>query len=233
MTMSSSAIRSSTVNSPWSATISVRRSSPNCSTTSAISSLRMVIRLGARGEDALELLDRGADLLQLGLQLLDLEAGELGEAHVEDRVALLLAQAEPLPELGIRLGRVVRAPDDLDHLVDVVDGDLEALEDVLPRLRGVEVELGAADDDLVAVLDVVLEHLLQVHDLGRALVERQHDHAEGGLHRGVLVELVQHHVGDGIALELDDHPHAVLVGLVVHPADALDLLLASPARRWP
>ena len=60
---------------------------------------------------------------------------------------------------------------------------------------------------------------------GRAVVERQHDHAEGGLHRGVLVELVQHDVGDGVALELDDDPHAVLVGLVVDPADALDLLL--------
>ena len=155
------------------------------------------------------------DLLQLGLELLDLEAGELGQPHVEDRVALLLAEAEPLPQLGVGLGRVLRAPDDLDDLVDVVDRDLEAFEDVLPGLGGVEVELGPPDDDLVPVLDEALEQLLQVHDLGGALVERQHDHAEGGLHRGVLVELVQHHVGDGVALQLDDDPHAVLVGLVV------------------
>ena len=72
------------------------------------------------------------DLLELGLQLLDLEAGELGEAHVEDRLGLLLAQLEPLPELRVGLGGVLGAADDLDHLVDVVDGDLEALEDVLP-----------------------------------------------------------------------------------------------------
>ena len=164
----------------------------------------------------LQVLDRGPDFLELGLQLVDLEAGELGEPHVEDRVALLLAEPEPLAQLGVGLGRVVRAADDLDHLVDVVDGDLEALEDVLPGLRGIEVELGPPDDDLVAVLDVVLEQLLEVHHLRRALVERQHDHAEGGLHRGVLVELVQHHVGDRVALEVDDDPHAVLVGLVVH-----------------
>ena len=52
---------------------------------------------------------------------------------------------------------------------------------------------------------------------GAPLIQGEHDDAEGGLHRGVLVELVQHDVGDGVALELDDHPHAVLVGLVVAP----------------
>ena len=55
--------------------------------------------------------------------------------------------------------------DDLDHLVDVVDGDLEAFEDVLALERLVELELRAADDDLVAVRDVVLEHFLERHDL--------------------------------------------------------------------
>ena len=60
---------------------------------------------------------------------------------------------------------------------------------------------------------------------GAPFVERQHDHAEGGLHRGVLVQLVQHHVGNRVALELDDDPHAVLVGLVVDAADPLELLL--------
>ena len=171
--------------------------------------------LGLGGQDALQLLDRGAHLLQLGLQLLDLEPGELGQPHVENGVALLLAEAEPLAEPGIGLGGVVRPADDLDHLVDVVDGDLEAIQDVLPGLRRVEIELGAPGDDLVPVIDEVLEQLLQVHDLRRAIAERQHDHPEGGLHLGVLVELVQHDIGNGVALELDDDPHAVLVGLVV------------------
>ena len=90
---------------------------------------RHPLRLGR--EDALQLLDRGPDFLELGLQLLDLEAGELGQPHVEDRVGLLLAQLEPLPEPGVGLGRVLGAADDLDDLVDVVDGDLEAFEDVL------------------------------------------------------------------------------------------------------
>src|SRR3954471_17681087 len=186
--------------------------------------------LGLAGQDALELLDHPSDLLELGLQLLDLEAGQLGQPHVEDGVALLLAQPEPLAQPGVGLGRVLRTADDLDHLVDVVDGDLEALEDVLPGFRRGQLELGPADDDVVPVLDVALEQLLQVHHLRHALVQGEHDHAEGGLHGGVLVELVQHHVGDGVALEIDDHPHAVLVRLVVHPADPVDLLVRRQLR---
>ncbi len=189
------------------------------------------LRLG--GQDALQLLDRGAHLLQLGVQLFDLEPGELGQAHVEDGIALLLAEAEPLPQLRVGLGRVLRLPDDLDDLVDVVDRDLEAVEDVLPSLRRVEIELGPPDDDLVPVVDEVLEQLLQVHDLGGAVGERQHDHAEGGLHLGVLVELVQHDVGNGVALQLDDDPHALLVGLVIDVRRSPRSSSRSPARRSP
>ena len=50
-----------------------------------------------------------------------------------------------------------RLADRLDHRVEVVEGDLEALEDVGPGARLAEVELGPAPDDLAAVVDVVLE----------------------------------------------------------------------------
>ena len=43
---------------------------------------------------------------------------------------------------------------------------------------------------------------------------------------GVLVQLVQHHARNRIALELDDDAHSVLVGLVAQVGDALELLVA-------
>ena len=165
-TISSSAIRSSIVNSPSSLVISVRRSSPYFL---AIVGELVLEHLHAacpstRGARCSSLIER-ADFLQLLLQLLDLEAGELGEAHVEDRLGLPLGELEPLLQLRARRRRVLGRADELDHRVDVVDGDLEAFEDVLALERLVEVELRAADDDLVAVRDVVLEHLLERHHL--------------------------------------------------------------------
>ena len=47
-----------------------------------------------------------------------------------------------------------------------------------------------------------------------------------GLQRREAVELVQHHVGHGVALELDHDAIAVAVGFVAQVGDALDLLLA-------
>ena len=98
--------------------------------------------------------------------------------------------------------------------------------------RLVELELRAADDDLVPVRDVVLEHFLERHDLRHELPrrrvghEREHDDAERRLHLRVLVQLVEHDARDGVALQLDDDAHAVAVGLVAQVADALELLVA-------
>jgi hypothetical protein len=42
---------------------------------------------------------------------------------------------------------------------------------------------------------------------------------------GVLVQVVEHHLGHFPAAQLDHHPHAVLVGLVAQLGDAFELLL--------
>jgi hypothetical protein len=177
-----------------------------------------------RGEDLLALLDELADFLELLVQLRDLEGGEPGEPHVEDFGRLPLGQLVALAQRGVRGRRVLGLLDDLDHLVDVVDGDLQALEDVLAVLGALQLELGAAGDDGVAVLDEVVQQLLQVHLLRHAVREGQHDRAEGDLHLRALVELVQHHRGDRVALQLDDEPNPFPVALVAQVGNALQLL---------
>ena len=71
-----------------------------------------------------------------------------------------------------------------------------------------------------------MQHLLERHDARHAVDERQHDDAEADLQLGVLVELVQHHLRDGVALELDDDVDAVAVSAVVDVADLGQLLVA-------
>jgi hypothetical protein len=57
------------------------------------------------------------------------------------------------------------------------------------------------------------------------MIERDRVDAERRLHRGVLVELVEHDLRDHAALELDHDPHALAVGLVAQVGDLGDLLL--------
>ncbi len=139
-------------------------------------------------------------------------------------LAWISESVEARHQVGAGVSTSRRLADGLDDRVEVVERDLEALEDVGPVARLAEVELGAAADDLAAPVDVVLEDGCERQRLGLAVDERQHVHVEGQLQRRVLEQVVEHLVRVRVALALDDHAHAVAVGLVAQVGDALDLL---------
>ena len=173
------------------------------------------------------------DLQQLGQlveHLLPLEPGQALELHVEDGLGLDAAQLEPLDEPLAGLGGAAGAPDEGDHRVEVVEGDLQPLEDVGAGLRLAQLVLGAPADDVVPERDEPLDEIEQAEDAGASVDDGQHDHAERGLQRRVLVQVVQDDFGDLAALQLDDDPHAAAVRLVAEVADALDGLAAHQLR---
>ena len=69
--------------------------------------------------------------------------------------------------------------------------------------------LAAARDHLDLVRDVHLAALPQDEQARHAVDERDHVRREVRLHRRVLVELVQHHLRVGVALEIDDEADGV------------------------
>ena len=99
-------------------------------------------------------------------------------------------------------------------------------QDMRPLARLVQKVGRAPGDDLLAERDKGGDDVAQRHLLRPPAVQRQHVDAEAGLQRGVAIELVQHDVGIGVALQFDDEAHAVAVALVAHVGDALDELLA-------
>ncbi len=76
----------------------------------------------------------------------------------------------------------------------------------------------------VSSRDEVLQDLDEGQLPGHTVDQRQHDGAEGLLHLRVLVELIEHDHGDGIALQLDDEANPFFIRLVADVADALELL---------
>jgi hypothetical protein len=115
--------------------------------------------------------------------------------------------------------------DDGDEVVDVGQRDGQAFQHMAALARLAQLEHGAAGHHFAAVLQEDLDQILQVAQLGLAVDQRHHVHAEGVLQLGLLVQVVEHHLGHFAALELDHQAHAGLVGLVLDVADALDLLL--------
>ena len=139
------------------------------------------------GEDVLQLGDRLDDRDVLVLDLLALERGEAAQLHLEDGVGLDLREAEAGHEVLAGVVHVRRTRGSSRMIaVEVVERGLEALEDVRPVARLLEVELGPPAHDLAAPLDVVLEERLERQRLGLAVDERHDVGVEGQLQRGVL-----------------------------------------------
>ena len=163
----------------------------------------------------------------LGADLVGLERGEAREAHVEDRLRLLLGELESLNQAvagGVRVGR---AADQLNHRVEVVERDEQSLENVRPGLGSAQLVLGPAGDDLSLVDDVVVDELLQREGARHPVDQRHHVEAEGLLELGALVEVVGDDVRVGAPLELDHDAHPGAVGLVAQVGDPLQLLVAD------
>ena len=125
---------------------------------------------------------------------------------------------------------VVRMTNDRNDLIEVVQRDRQAFEDVRPFLRLAEIEPGAPLHDFVPVLHIVADGVLQRDGFRASVHQRHHIHAEGLLALRVFVQLVLHHQRHGVVLYLDDDAQAVPVGFVAQVADALDALFLDVVR---
>ena len=161
----------------------------------------------------------------LVLDLVGLERGQPPQRHLQDGLGLHQRELELLDQAVAGGLGVAGAADQCDHRVEIVQRDQQALEDVGAALLLGQLELGPADDDLALVAHVGVERLAQRQRARHAVDQRDHVDAEGRLHRRVLVELVEHDLGDGVALELDDQAHPALVGVVLDVGDPGELLL--------
>src|SRR5215471_4301871 len=165
-------------------------------------------------ENRAEPLDRLQQLGELVEDLLPLETSEALQLHVEDRLGLNLRQAEGCDQAVPRFGDGLGRANQLDHLVEMIDRDAQAFEDVVSRLSFPEVELRSPPDDVTPELDEALDELQQVHHLRPSADDREHDDAEARLERRVLVEVVEDDFWHFAALQLNDDPHTLAVGLV-------------------
>ena len=173
------------------------------------------------------------DRARLRFREADRAVGVEGMARIgdeRDERRHVARRPHPLHQRRARRRRIGRGADEADHFVDVGDRDCEADLDmrVVARLR--EQIFGPPRDDFLAEVEEGAQHVGQRQHLRPAAVQRNHVGAEARLERGETPELVEDHVGDRVALDLDDDAHAVAIGLVAQIGDALDAFLADKLR---
>ena len=162
-------------------------------------------------------------LIVLVLQLLVLQAGKLGQTHVDDGAGLQVAELVALHQaLAGLVGRLAGA-DECYYLVDDVDGAQQSGQDVGTLLGLGHLKARAAGHHLLAVLHKVLYQLLEVQQLRTAVHQRNIVHCEARLQLGELEQLVEDDIGHHIVAQHVDHTDAVLVALVADVEDAFNL----------
>ena len=80
----------------------------------------------------------------------------------------------------------------------------------------------ATGNDLLAEGDERLQHLPQIHQLWTAIIQRQHIGTKAGLQLRIPIKLVQHHLGNRVALQLNDNAHTIAVTFVAQIGNALN-----------
>ena len=90
-----------------------------------------------------------------------------------------------------------------------------------------EFEIGAAADDVGAMLDEVLDGRDEAEFARLAVDDREIDDAEADLQLRLLEEIVQDDFGLFTALEFEDDAHAVAIALVADFRNAFDLLFVD------
>ena len=87
-----------------------------------------------------------------------------------------------------------------------------------PCLCLFKIEPCAADNNLLLMLKIIIQHLLKGKYPRLIVHKRQHYRAEGFLKLSVLIEEIKHDIRIYILLQFHYKPHAVFVGFIAQCA---------------
>src|SRR5467141_5115729 len=132
--------------------------------------------------------------------------------------------AEILEQVFFGVHAAGRTADNANHVVEVVQGNLIAEQNVLALFGLFQLENRAAPDYIDAVLDEQLDHRDQAQFARLSGNDGEQDHAKGFLHLRVFEKIVQNELRFFAALQLDDDAHAFARGFIAHIGNAFELL---------
>ncbi len=86
---------------------------------------------------------------------------------------------------------------------------------------------GAPLNDVNTKIEEGLQTVAQGQQTRLVVDDREHIDTKVGLQRCLLVEIIDHHLGVGITLQLNDHPHPVAIALIANISNTLKALVVN------
>ena len=160
-------------------------------------------------EDLLQVGNEFLQVVKLLMELIHTQTSQLCQAHIDDCLRLQLIKFEASLQVTLGICRGLTISNNVYHLVDIVDGDDQAFEDMGPLLSLTQIVLGATDGHIMTMLHEILDALLQVQQTGTTLHKCDIIDRERTLQGCHLEEFVEQHIGIGITLHIHDDTHTL------------------------
>src|SRR6267154_2559782 len=157
---------------------------------------------------------------QLVLAAIELDAFEFPGLAVFGDGDILLG--EIFEQVFLGFGTAGRSANDADDVIEMVERNLVADQNVFALAGFAQLVNGAAAHDFDAMIDEQLDERDEAELAGLSGNDGQQDHAEGFLHLRVLEKIVENELRFFAALDFDHDAHAFTRGLVAHIGDAFD-----------
>src|SRR6266478_339638 len=157
---------------------------------------------------------------QLVLAAIELDAFEFpGLAVFGDGDVLL---GEIFEQVFLSFGTAGRSANDADDVVEMVERNLVADQNMFALAGFAQLVNGAATHDFDAMIDEQLDERDEAELAGLSGNDGQQVHAEGFLHLRVLEKIVENELRFFAALDFDHDAHAFARGFVAHVGNAFD-----------
>src|SRR5574344_287547 len=107
----------------------------------------------------------------LFLEIVDFQVCEAFQLHIYDCLSLNVIKLETLHEADFCFFSITACTNDSDYFINVVDCDYQCFQNVSTFKRFLQLKLGTAGNNFIAVFNKVLNKLLQVECLWSAVYE--------------------------------------------------------------
>ena len=160
-------------------------------------------------------------------KILTCQAGKTTQTHLKNCFALNLIQAKALVHALLCLSIILRAANDVDNLVDVINCGQKAFQNMDALLSLIQVKLSTTTYNINLVIDVVTQNLAKRERTRNAVNQGQVNDAKVRLKLSLFVQVIQNNLWYRITLEVQNNAHTLTVGLIAHVRDAFNFLLVD------
>ena len=138
-------------------------------------------------QDRLQTADLLHQLFVFCFQLFSFQTGQSAQTHIYNSLCLNVCQFEPLHQFRLGNLHCSGSTDNTDHFIDMIQSNQQTFQDMSPFFCFIQLVFCPTRDNLFLMLQVMIQHFQDIHNLGLIIDKSQHDDSEGILELRMFV----------------------------------------------